>query len=356
MRIAAAALLLGAVVLTTSGAPASFLEELHRSEIEQTLRFQEGGGWAEIMKWISRLGPGPFIAVFAFLYLSVDSRIATRLILLYFLSACVRDLLAMSFRSPRPYWLDSRVTTFTAKPFSASSYSFPSGHATVGTTLWVYAASLVNKPWAWVAGFSVAILICISRVYLGVHYISDVVAGFLLGLFFVLCFRIAETKLGPIFKQMSFGKLVAYSALAAFAMIAAAVFVRWAISNSPDPADWATFAKRVRTLKGVAKDAGVVLGLGVGIAMSRRWAPFDASGPWGQRILRTVIAAAVIGPLVWLFRKKIPQEPEVLGTAIQFSLAMFGAWTLSFLLPWIFLRTGLAPRALDQTPPSTTSG
>lgn len=62
----------------------------------------------------------------------------------------------------------------------AFGYSFPSGHATVS---WALAAVLssVEKAYAplW---FFIAFCISLSRIYLGVHFPSDVVAGALIGL------------------------------------------------------------------------------------------------------------------------------------------------------------------------------
>lgn len=67
-----------------------------------------------------------------------------------------------------------------------SSYSFPSGHV-AGTTLLygVLAAMLVSKIAAWrrqvviiVGAIALVMLVALSRVYLGVHYLSDVLGGF----------------------------------------------------------------------------------------------------------------------------------------------------------------------------------
>ncbi len=62
----------------------------------------------------------------------------------------------------------------------ASGYSFPSGHATVSWALAVVLVS-VEKMYApiW---FLLAFCISLSRVYLGVHFPSDVVAGAIIGL------------------------------------------------------------------------------------------------------------------------------------------------------------------------------
>jgi membrane-associated phospholipid phosphatase len=71
---------------------------------------------------------------------------------------------------------------------SASGYSFPSGHALNSMVFFAVIALLVTplvRGWGRVAVWTVAVLVVIlvgfSRVALGVHYVSDVVAGWLLG-------------------------------------------------------------------------------------------------------------------------------------------------------------------------------
>ena len=61
----------------------------------------------------------------------------------------------------------------------SSSYSFPSGHATIG---WACAKVLSHKKPQWRFGFyTLAFLISFSRVFIGKHYPLDVIAGGLLG-------------------------------------------------------------------------------------------------------------------------------------------------------------------------------
>lgn len=81
-----------------------------------------------------------------------------------------------------------------ALPFAlvdADGYSFPSGHATGTAAIMVISAWILTRwliPWwtgrvtVWAVTIGAAFLIGFSRVYLGVHYLSDVLAGWLLGM------------------------------------------------------------------------------------------------------------------------------------------------------------------------------
>lgn len=73
----------------------------------------------------------------------------------------------------------------------ADGYSFPSGHATGTAAIMVISAWMLTRwliRWwavrvtAWALAIGSAFLIGFSRVYLGVHYVSDVLSGWMLGL------------------------------------------------------------------------------------------------------------------------------------------------------------------------------
>lgn len=83
------------------------------------------------------------------------------------------------------------------------SWSFPSGHAILAVTLygfliyffWKHLARWKNKIDALFLGLLVIILIGFSRLYLGVHYLSDVWAGYMIGLFWLtLGIGLVESK------------------------------------------------------------------------------------------------------------------------------------------------------------------
>ncbi|MEE3324587.1 MAG: phosphatase PAP2 family protein, partial [Methanosphaera sp.] len=57
-------------------------------------------------------------------------------------------------------------------------YSFPSGHTSTSTAM-AYVLSCEYKRWILM---SIPVIVGFSRLYIGVHYPSDVLGGFLLGL------------------------------------------------------------------------------------------------------------------------------------------------------------------------------
>ena len=88
-------------------------------------------------------------------------------------SMILTEILKRVFQRARPELLDS-------------GYSFPSGHATLAVgfygTLALLLAWRLEGFWRWTvvaAGVALVLLIGFSRLYLGVHYLTDILAGFL---------------------------------------------------------------------------------------------------------------------------------------------------------------------------------
>ncbi len=101
-------------------------------------------------------------------------------------SAVLTTVLKGVFKRARPELFDSG--------YDASFYSFPSGHATVavgfyGMLTLVLAYRLRGRArWAVVvSGVLVVLLIGFSRLYLGVHYPTDILAGYLAALLWLVC-------------------------------------------------------------------------------------------------------------------------------------------------------------------------
>lgn len=78
---------------------------------------------------------------------------------------------------PRPCWLDSSVQLLIADP---TDYSFPSGH-TLASAVGATVLTLTDRRFGW-AAIPLAALIAFSRLYLYVHFPSDILGGIVLGI------------------------------------------------------------------------------------------------------------------------------------------------------------------------------
>ena len=111
-------------------------------------------------------------------------------VLIAFLNILIKNLV----KRPRPEGF---------RIISESGYSFPSGHSMVSTAfygLFIYVAyKYINnkklKYFICIVLSILIVLICISRVYLGVHYGSDVIAGFVLSIAYLIGFTSIFSKI-----------------------------------------------------------------------------------------------------------------------------------------------------------------
>lgn len=96
--------------------------------------------------------------------------------------AAAMDLLKATFERPRPDAVPHLVEVL--------SLSFPSGHATIAVVTYVTLGAMAThlaerrivRVYLLCAAISLALLVGLTRIYLGVHYPSDVLAGWCLGL------------------------------------------------------------------------------------------------------------------------------------------------------------------------------
>ncbi len=65
---------------------------------------------------------------------------------------------------------------------AAQGYSFPSTHSASATALFVPLANEVKKKWMWIAAAVIPFLVGVSRAINGMHYPTDILAGWVLGL------------------------------------------------------------------------------------------------------------------------------------------------------------------------------
>ena len=142
-----------------------------------------------IAKFITNFGGAIFlITLTVILFILIKNKkigisIFSNLVIITILNQLIKRIL----QRPRP-------TEF--KIIEETGYSFPSGHSMVSMAFYGYLICLIykyvnNKYIKWISIILLSILICsigVSRIYLGVHYTSDVLGGFLVSISYLILF------------------------------------------------------------------------------------------------------------------------------------------------------------------------
>ncbi|MBU1341993.1 MAG: phosphatase PAP2 family protein [Proteobacteria bacterium] len=159
---------------------------LHNIEWISALRTD---GLTLIFKAFTFMGYRSFILLFIPLgFWLFNKKIFARAGLLVMFSLLLNAFLKEIFQDPRPdmqYWLDFKMDT---------PYGFPSGHAQVAIVLWMWIAWEIRKKWAWIVFSIIALGICMSRLYLGVHDVEDILGGMFFGTLTLVSFGMLTTK------------------------------------------------------------------------------------------------------------------------------------------------------------------
>ncbi|TLN23523.1 phosphatase PAP2 family protein, partial [bacterium] len=257
------------------------------------LFFQNLGLWLTgPMKAFSFLGQEEFIMLLLpAIYWCWDSTLGFRLGAILMLSNGVNALLKLAFHAPRPYWVNPQVKAFAAE----TSFGLPSGHAQNTLVMWGWLAVAFRRKWfSWVMAL-IILLIGLSRLYLGVHFLSDVLAGWLIGGLLLWGVVRLETPIKAWLGAKSVIVQVLWAALAALIAILLAVLIRLGLAYWQVPADWVANASLQApnepiaplNLDGIFTVAGTWWGMAAGYAwFTRRFGRFDAGGPWEKRALR----------------------------------------------------------------------
>lgn len=148
-----------------------------------------------IAKFITNFGGAIFLVILTIVLfiLIKDKKIGISIFSNLAIITILNQLLKRILQRPRP-------TEF--RIIEETGYSFPSGHSMISMAFYGYLIYLIykyvkNKYIKWTAIVLLSILICcigISRIYLGVHYTSDVLGGFLISLSYLVIYISTTNK------------------------------------------------------------------------------------------------------------------------------------------------------------------
>lgn len=138
----------------------------------------------KLFEFITVVGEDSFITLFlALLFWCINKKFAYKLGIAYMSNGIINVSLKETFKIPRPIGQPG-VQSFRTE--TAGGYSFPSGHSQSTSSAVTSIMTELKKKWCYVVGFIIIFLVALSRLYLGVHTLKDVIVGALIGVSWVL--------------------------------------------------------------------------------------------------------------------------------------------------------------------------
>ncbi len=246
-----------------------------------------------------------FMMVAVVLYWCIDKKFAYRLFNAYILGVALTNVMKISFKRTRPFNAYPEVKSIGD---GEESFSFPSGHTETVSSLSTLISIKYGKRFRIipVIGILLTLLVMISRMYLGQHYLSDVFCGLTAGIFFAVSFNF----LLSLFKDKEEWFVIPAVVLA---VILLAVLGGLGMLDASED-----------MLKGV----GAFIAFDVGYFIEKKWVRYDIrkNSKWWHYALRILIGGGVTVALQYGLKPLLPESIPMLHCFLRyFIMALWAA-------------------------------
>ena len=311
--------------------------------IDWIIALQASGGavFTQAMDAFTFLGSELFyLLVMPALLWCFNASLGVRLGVALLTSASLNSILKLAFGLPRPYWADSRIRALTIE----TSYGLPSGHAQNPIVLWGYLAYRLQRWWATALAVVLILAISFSRVYLGVHFPADVVAGGLIGALLLVAFVRLEAPVTDWFARHALRVRLVAAGLGSFGLTVLGWIVAQATSGRVIPAEWIENVLgetgsdfNAQSPEGVISAGGAMFGFSLGAVLLADWGRFHAAGGMGPRLARFFVGLFGVLALHLGLSGLLPD-----GEPLRFlRYALVGFW-IAYGAPRVFVALRLA--------------
>lgn len=312
---------------------------------------QNFGTWLEIpMRFFSFMGQEEFfLLVMSALYWCIDPSLGVNVSLALLLSTNINGYLKTLFHGSRPYWFSQSINPLG----SETSFGFPSNHAQTATTVWGRLALEVRSHWAKSLFILIIFLIGFSRLYLGVHFISDVIGGWVIGSIVLFVIVKLEKPVGNFWFSRSLILQIALALIFSIISILIGYFMQMTKASWQIPANWITNALRVGNqepiapwdISGLFTISGLIFGMLAGVSLLRNQQGYKVSKNPGKLVICYFIG--ITGVLVFWYGLGLvfPRSEDLLGYAMRYFRYALVAFWIVYLAPIVFIRLKLGSKS-----------
>lgn len=285
-----------------------------------------------------------YVLLISVIYVTYDKSLALRLSVLTLLTMSLNHILKTLIMNPRPFISEGnfseRWAVSTAKAQElATEYSTPSGHAMAGSSFYSYLYSKAKSKYVQIALVMLILLTGLSRPYLGVHYLEDVLIGWVLGISIALVAVKYADRVSTLWGGFSHGRQVT--------IVASSSLILWlatrALSAGATTGQPYTFLSYT----------GFLTGIVVAYPLEMRRINFDPrSSTVFRKVLRSALSVGlVIGTLFLLDEGfgMVSDDSSLLGGLLRFVRYATAGIVGVFISPLVFVKLGLAEEAANSS-------
>ena len=281
-------------------------------------------GLNEFMLGITTLGEETaFLVIALILFWCVDKYVGYYTLSVGFIGTIANQFMKLWFRIPRPWVLDENFTILEQAREGAGGYSFPSGHtqSAVGT-FGSIAATTKNKKIC-IVSIAIAVLVAISRMYIGVHTPLDVGVSVLLAAVLIFALR------PLVFKNRKIGMPVLLAG-----MILMAVGYLCFVELYQFPAEVLATENYAHGLENAYTLLGALVGLVIVYIVDEKWLNFSVKAVWWAQIIKVLIGLGLVLAVKAGMKEMLNGIfGELVGRCVRYGLIVIVAgilWPLSF--------------------------